>query len=125
MKIWTDERTLDLGECPTVKDMVEALRFKARFIRAKADPVLFEHAADMLIGFVGMEDLVYERMDWKPVAHARWIVKMDCLGREYTECSNCKTMFKSRSPNGSFELLDLRGFKYCPNCGAKMDLKEE
>lgn len=63
-------------------------------------------------------------VDAVPVVHARWIVKMDFLGRESTECSNCKTMIKYRFLNGSFELLDLRGIKYCQNCGAKMDLPD-
>lgn len=47
---------------------------------------------------------------YQPVKHGRW--EINCDGY-YPYCSNCKS-----EPQGREMTL------YCPNCGAKMDLKE-
>ena len=49
-------------------------------------------------------------IDAVPVVHAYW---KEHLGEGYTGCSKCDFIPYSISDN------------YCPNCGAKMDLKEE
>lgn len=46
--------------------------------------------------------------DVEPVRHGRW----KRYGRNLGECSNCG------------EIVNIR-YNYCPNCGAKMDLKGE
>ena len=72
-------------------------------------------------------------VDAQPIIHARWLgfeqvapgewaeheVKLDERGRatESCRCSNCREWLV-----GSDE-YDCNG-RYCPNCGAKMDLKE-
>lgn len=57
-------------------------------------------------------------IDAAPVVHARW-VKMrrteDDEGESVWECSNCGY------PVGIWTV----GNKYCPDCGAKMDAKED
>ena len=56
--------------------------------------------------------------DVAPVIHAHWVKaeRRGCVTYHdsYAECSNCHG-----------EPVQFgRGFKYCPNCGAKMDGKE-
>ena len=53
----------------------------------------------------------------EPVRHGRWIVHTTwngMFGLIHSECSECKF-----DRNG-----DLSSWKFCPNCGAKMDLPE-
>lgn len=50
-------------------------------------------------------------LDVEPVRHGRWIISSDGY---YPYCSECK-----EEPKGG------NMTKYCPNCGAKMDLKGE
>ena len=53
--------------------------------------------------------------DVVPVIHAKWIHKRVPIGNgeyiRFFQCSNCDELSNS-------------GSNYCPNCGAKMDLKE-
>ena len=49
-----------------------------------------------------------------------WIIRKCALGHEYTECSNCNTVFDIETHNGTLEWIDLRGASFCPNCGADM-----
>ena len=51
--------------------------------------------------------------DVQEVKHGKWIDKGRGYGW-YKECSNCS--YKNGYP--------MEDFKYCPNCGAKMDEKE-
>ena len=49
-----------------------------------------------------------------PVQHAKWEVVVGSNGKEYMVCTGCRKQ------------QDLTGvFSYCPNCGAKMDEKED
>lgn len=46
--------------------------------------------------------------------HAKWEVVVGSNGKEYMVCTGCRKQ------------QDLTGvFSYCPNCGAKMDEKED
>lgn len=47
--------------------------------------------------------------DVAPVRHGRWLPQV-VLGQKAWDCSECKTL---GSPH----------WKWCPNCGAKMDLE--
>ena len=52
--------------------------------------------------------------DVAPVMHAKWEVVVGSNGKEYMVCTGCRKQ------------QDLTGvFSYCPNCGAKMDEKED
>lgn len=53
-------------------------------------------------------------IDAVPVRHGKWI-----LDEEFIDCSECRREKWSRVP---YESL-VKGFKYCPNCGARMDEK--
>ena len=58
-------------------------------------------------------DLVDEApiIDAEPVRHGKWI---DVSGGYLYECSKCKAQANSNQFKSNL--------KYCPNCGAKMDL---
>lgn len=58
-------------------------------------------------------------LDVRPVVHGHWIRKCD------THCSACGVGF-SEMPY-SYDVEDGTGYveKFCPNCGAIMDEKEE
>lgn len=57
-------------------------------------------------------------VDAVPTVHAHWIDYRNDLGEEINQnsCSNCKHKFYLRfgSPKNN-------NYRYCPNCGAKMD----
>ena len=55
--------------------------------------------------------------DVAPVVHGRWIKKHDNV-RYWYECSEC-----GRKPPYS-EFYQEDHSRYCPNCGARMDLTE-
>ena len=52
--------------------------------------------------------------------HGRWIKGVDeYFGDEMCKCSECGYL------NLECEVFNLDGFRYCPNCGARMDEVEE
>lgn len=53
--------------------------------------------------------------DVAPVVHGKWELRHEGYGH-YWECSVCHT-----NPC----IYVTRNTKFCPNCGAKMDLKED
>ena len=53
------------------------------------------------------------------VKHGKWIIKTDEYDCEYMMCSVCKEEFYPVDA----DTVDTTP-NYCPNCGAKMDLKE-
>ena len=59
--------------------------------------------------------------DFQPVRHGHWIETTEQCGwieEECAECSECSNTFVL----GDYTVDDIRElFKYCPNCGARMD----
>ena len=53
--------------------------------------------------------------DVAPVVHGKWIEDHD-----YLKCPECGVMVK-----WDFTFFDIGNWNYCPNCGAKMDGKDE
>ena len=51
--------------------------------------------------------------DVAPVRHAKWEIVVGSNGKEYMVCTGCRKQQ---------DLTDV--FSYCPNCGAKIDEKE-
>lgn len=61
-----------------------------------------------------------------PVKHGYW--SLNPYNREWDVCSACRTGTKRReygiNPDGN-EYMTEYSYRYCPNCGAKMDAIEE
>ena len=78
---------------------------------------------DELIKALNYDREQYEKgfEDGKAVRHGKWIVRMGAYHEEVIDCSVCGDSAWSLVP---YENL-VRSFKYCPNCGAKMDEREE
>ena len=55
-----------------------------------------------------------EIMDMQPVIHGRWV---DTGNYDFKRCSECKSQWDMSITNNIFA-------KYCPRCGARMDLKD-
>lgn len=79
--------------------------------------VMRDFDTDRITGFT--ISLIAKKIGLQPVVHGRWLGKPIC-GNDNCRCSEC----------GSWHHIhaNLRGEvmqKYCPNCGAKMDEKED
>ena len=55
----------------------------------------------------------------------KWIVKKTALGNEYTVCSNCAVDIAIHTTRGEIVHANLREARYCPSCGAKMEVSED
>lgn len=53
--------------------------------------------------------------------HGRWEIKLDDYDCEYAMCPVCGEEFYDASGEDTIDIT----FNYCPNCGAKMDGKEQ
>ena len=56
--------------------------------------------------------------DVEPVRHGKWGIKLSFWGEKYSECSYCGYDI---SDNDVPKHIMKYDYKYCPNCGAKMD----
>lgn len=61
--------------------------------------------------------------DVAPVVHGRWIEREDPMLDVYYVCSVCKEAFYIEATGYTED--DMFLYTYCPNCGAKIDEKEE
>lgn len=77
---------------------------------------VYNRAIDDCIGKIKAIPALYaEALDEEQVKHGKWLP--DRTGNVYWVCSNCG--FPSEA-SGAFKL-----YKYCPNCGAKMNEEED
>jgi hypothetical protein len=63
-------------------------------------------------------------VDAEPARHGRWIEYtywIGAFGQIHTKCSECGTDYPCRKGGRG----DGKGGKFCEECGAKMDLKED
>lgn len=60
--------------------------------------------------------------DVVPVVHGRWIEREDPMLDTYYTCSACNEDFYIEQTGDPVK--DLFTYTYCPNCGAKMDMKD-
>jgi hypothetical protein len=56
--------------------------------------------------------------DVELVRHGKWEIKLGFLGEKYSECSYCRYDISNNDVPKHILKYD---YKYCPNCGAKMD----
>lgn len=82
------------------------------------------------IGMNFVRNVIAEQptIDAKPVRHGRWEYKEDWFDNGFTiltlhfyRCSECGFRTNRDNPGDDKKCL----YHYCPNCGAKMDAKEE
>ena len=86
----------------TKKELVEYVRM-AEYNQDVAEETLKQQAENV--------------KDWMPVMHGRWVVLDEC-SNEGAYCSVChKKVYRVCYGNCKMKS------KYCPNCGAKMDLE--
>lgn len=99
-------RLIDADACPALFD--EEFKETKRLILDGE-----KHLDNLAEGFMEANKVIRSMptIDAAPVVHGRWISYPDC---GVTRCSNCEWSIE--------ECFDS---KYCPNCGAKMDLPED
>ena len=88
--------------------------------KIKADCDRFDHIPKRVVDFftLGMESV--PSADVEPVRHGHWKVVNDSYGGKayICECSECEdTVWVYKDAD--------RKWNYCPNCGARMDGKEQ
>ena len=77
-------------------------------------------AADKIIVYVTKRINAQPTVDAAPVKHGRWIEKEGFDGDSYYTCSSCGCDWTTI--DGTPVQNNMR---YCPECGAKMDLEEQ
>lgn len=85
---------------------------------------MFDYCGDTAAWNIGEAIKFLPAADVAPVVHGRWVLTpkkgfVDSLRRPVINivCSSCGFLWCERS--------DIKYFKHCPNCGAKMDGGEE
>lgn len=77
---------------------------------------MLEFAHNHINGTVDCNDIArFPVVDAEPVRHGRWIQVITVPSYHY--CSYCKSTHKMTMSCNKYVLL-----KFCPNCGAKMEL---
>ena len=66
----------------------------------------------------------------QPVRHGKWTEEThldDGYAMLSRRCSNCYIQLSKITMTGNVIVIecDMRNYRYCPNCGAKMDLEDE
>ena len=75
---------------------------------------LIEFARNHINGMIDCNDIArFPTIDAEPVRHGRWInPRLNKYGHPCHQCNQCLFVASQKDRN------------YCPDCGAKMDLKE-
>lgn len=106
----------DLIDRNTLIDLLDGMAAEAEGLKVDDDDSYYNGLVDAMQCAEGVPPVI----DVKPVQHAHW---EDCdengdeYGRGWYACGNCKHLVSMA--------FVLRPFKYCPNCGARMDIGEE
>lgn len=97
--------------------LVRILRAKAEMGRSSGYGVCFDNAAKMIE--------LLPAADVAPVKRGEWVWNPNGMdwGLGAWECSECACRNNNLAMNSKMNPLVFSGSKYCPNCGAKMDLE--
>lgn len=88
--------------------------------------VIYNRASESALNMIerGVQEI--PAADVVEVVHGQWI---NAIGNyQVAECSNCKKWFEpcpEEKPRKDFFECFCEDYKFCPNCGAKMDLEEQ
>lgn len=107
----------DLINRESLIDLLEAMAKEAE--EFKVDDEDSESYYAGLVDAMQCAENMAPEIDVKPVQHAKWerLDDQDALNDSWWACGNCRH-FVNMS-------MALRYFKYCPECGARMDVDEE
>ena len=87
----------------TTKEMIEILRYKADNIKTKIEPEFFNEVADKLEKQVAKNPYLWGDGYY----NGELIIDM-------YDCPNCERTYE----------IECDDYKYCPNCGQKLDWSE-
>jgi ribosomal protein S27AE len=97
---------------PAVKVIIDKLMINNAEL--KKENARLEEGYQKSIGVIAATDCAECKKDAEPVKHGHW----EQVDDNKCKCTNCGTVaFIALYPNGANN-------NYCPNCGAKMDLKD-
>lgn len=98
--------------------LVRILRAKAEIGRLSEYSVCFDNVAKMIE--------LLPAADVAEVKHGKWIWDPNGMdwGLGTWQCSECACRNNNLPMNNRINPLVFSGSKYCPNCGAKMDLED-
>ena len=83
-------------------------------LQRRSDMFRFDKRYEAVMRDAIGEVLTMPTIDAVPVVHARWVAEIERMGH-YSHCSKCECRCQGYVPN----------YKYCPNCGARMDGEAE
>lgn len=107
------------------KDVEQLKKQIADFKRAvnSVEPMNSDYLTGYISALSAVEGEIAEQpaADVAPVRHAKWELIDECIN-EGVYCSNChKKIYRARAEYANQKVKS----NYCPNCGAKMDGKED
>lgn len=92
------------------------------------ESLVWHDQQNMISGMEDILDIIDEESvaDVAPVKHGKWRWNQNGMdwGLGAWECSECACRNNNLPMNEKINPLVFSGSKYCPNCGAKMDLEE-
>lgn len=91
-------------------DIIAALLYKANHIKAKTEPEVFRHAASFL-----MQAQQNDAARSFGAENSHWVFSRNRNLQINATCPSCNTVLVAAD-----EYMPLRGYNYCPNCGADM-----
>lgn len=109
----------DLINRDTLIDLLEAMAAEAEELNVVDDDEDSESYYNGLVDALQCAEGIAPEFDVKPVVHAKWerLEDQNEMADSWWTCGNCHH-FVNMS-------MALRYFKYCPECGARMDIDEE
>ena len=99
-------------------------KLKERHENIMQDPEVSKHMKWCEAVHYGATTEIIEKMptiEATPVVHGRWEKCWQEKSRHYFRCSNCQMAYMDGVSGAIAPEYGSRAWRYCPNCGAKMD----